>query len=320
MNSRSLLQMAAVGVLLVAAIGAAPSSPLPACSRAEPLCLRGAGADTIKRFDAEDAESASSAACCAAAVALPPSAGCKAWQLISKAEGEPPACWLMATTAQKTAPGESCTSAALLQPPPAGRANRTSFSGIWVQHGSTSDLVNQSFVVGGDIPVKWRDVEIADGQWDWDATDAAFAEATASGFFVETALMVGPVSPSWIYTTGGVPPVNITPAEGHTQPPIFPDYLSPTYQRLFLRAVDRFAAHIASLPASVKSRIVASQAMFGSTGDDCPWHGAPVDAPITPEKRWGLFSDDQWHNFTMSSSPAICASCECTANHLPRGA
>ena len=258
-----------------------------------PLCVRGAGSDTMRKYDEEDPESASAAACCAAALNASP-AGCKAWQLISESEGALPACWLMATIAQRSgAAGESCTSAALVAPPPAARTNRTSFSGIWVQHGSLDDLVHKTFVVGGDIPIKWGEVEIADDQWDWSATDAAFSSAAANGFWIETSLEVGPAAPTWIYTeAGGVPPVNITPGVGHNlQPEIFPDYLDLTYQRYFLRAVDRFAAHIASLPTAVRSKIVASQAMFGSTGDDCPWHGSPVAAPATKEKKWGLFTD-----------------------------
>ena len=83
----------------------------------------------------------------------------------------------------------------------------------------------------------------------------------------------------------------------------FPSYLDPRYQSYFLRAVDRFAQHIATLPQSVRSKIIASQAMYGTTGDDEPWHGDPVDPKqticYTPEmkscKRVGQFADE-WHN------------------------
>lgn len=299
---------------LVLAASHAHVSAVPArltCAAPQPLCLRGAGRDTrLRKYEPEDPQSGSAAACCAAAISAS-AAGCTAWQLISKSEGAPPACWLMATTVQKSgAAGESCVSAALVAPPPAARTNRTGFSGIWLQHGSLDDIVNQTFVVGGDLSVKWGDVETADDEWDWAATDALFASAPANGFWIETALEVGPVAPAWIYTeAGGVPPVNITPssAKHDNQPAIFPNYLDPTYQRCFLRAIDRFAAHIATLPAAVRAKIVASQAMFGSTGDDCPWHGCPIGTDCTKDK-WGLFTDDAWHYFTMSLSPTICAS------------
>eukprot|EP00937_MAST-01D_sp_MAST-1D-sp2_P006900 g6900.t1 len=129
--------------------------------------------------------------------------------------------------------------------------------------------------------------------------------AVQNGFFVETALGVGPDSPSWIYERKGgnssVPRVPVVPSEGHeSQAQIFPAYLDGTYQQLFMRAVRAFAAHLGSLPDAVRRRVVAVQAKFGSTGDDCPWHGTPKDPR-------DAISDADWHNFTMSLSPGICA-------------
>ena len=69
------------------------------------------------------------------------------------------------------------------------------------------------------------------------------------------------------------------------------------------RAIDRFAEHIASLPKYIRSKIIGSQAMYGSTGDDCPWHGTPIDPrkeicfgrPINgkPCPRVGKY-EDEW--------------------------
>ena len=96
----------------------------------------------------------------------------------------------------------------------------------------------------------------------------------------------------------------------------FPSYLDPRYQSYFLRAVDRFAQHIASLPHSVRSKIIASQAMYGTTGDDSPWHGMPADPqqnicfrPDSPGysepcKRVGQFADE-WHNVRERSSRSV---------------
>ena len=72
------------------------------------------------------------------------------------------------------------------------RVSRTSFSGVWVQHGSAGDLVPQDFVVGADMDADWKDVEVADGVFDWTGYDAQIAAAARNGFFIETALGVGP--------------------------------------------------------------------------------------------------------------------------------
>ena len=190
-------------------------------------------------------------------------------------------------------------------PPPApSRRNRTSFSGIWVQHGQVADLVDQDFVLGGDIDADWGELEVGDGIWDWSAYDKVVTQAAEAGFFVETALQVGPASPTWMYDRKGgnksVTKVKIIPAEGHhNQPAYFPYYLDPTYQELFLRALDTFAEHLFTLPEAVRARVVAVQAEYGSTGDDCPWHGTPADPKYD-------ISDEQWHNFTMSTAPRVC--------------
>jgi hypothetical protein len=209
-----------------------------------------------------------------------------AYQLISK-NGKPQECWLMATTETKS--GDNCTSATVAMPPgPNPRFNRTSFSGIWLQHGRAEDLASNDFVLGVDVPIHWKDVELADGEFNWTTADALLANAAKIGYFIETALQVGPASPMWIYnrTRGNtsVPMVMVEMISGHTCSGIdldggtmdlktcpFPYYLDPTYQELFLRAVAAFASHLGTLPEKVRSRVVASQAMYGTTGDDGPW-------------------------------------------------
>ena len=314
-------------VLAVAAVAARDPAPAggATCLPSISGCLRGAG--SLQRYDPEDAPSLSAAACCAACSAR---AGCQGYML-DAVGGPSQSCWLLPKFALKPsdpeAGADNCTSGAMAAPPNPGRLAYTARgpAGIWVQHGDTNALLNQSFVLGGDTAVVWRDVEVADDVWDWAATDNAFARQAAAGFFIETALMVGDAAPLWLYDRkedggGGVTPVNVTPAAGHTQQPIiFPSYLEQGYQQYFLRAVDRFAEHIASLPKSIRSKIIASQAMYGSTGDDCPWHGQPVDPAQDicagsknsrtkqPCPRVGGH-EDEWHNFTMSTAPAICAS------------
>ena len=88
----------------------------------------------------------------------------------------------------------------------------------------------------------------------------------------------------------------------------FPYYLDATYKDLFFTALRAFAAHLATLPLGVRKWIVASQAMFGSTGDDTPWHGTPE------EPRYNI-TREQWFNFTMPSVPAVCALYK--AVHMP---
>jgi hypothetical protein len=272
------------------------------CQAPTPQCIRGSTSDTLKKFAASDPESASTGACCSACLAKK---GCVGSQLVSRA-GDPPSCWLMATQAYGHPPaGQVCNSSLVAPTPPPARFNRTGYAGVWLQHGDWTDpaMYNASFLVGCDLPIFWSDIEVADGVFNFSSTDEQFAAAAAAGLYIETALSMGSGEggsmdkangvPDWIYKRSGgasVPRVAVVSSNGKGTE-FFPYYLDPNYAPLFLRAVQAFAAHIASLPPAVRSRIVASQAMFGSTGDDTPWHGAPVDPKYN-------ITTDQWQNFT----------------------
>ena len=266
------------------------------CQAPTAQCLRGSGNDVIKVYYAGSPEAASTGACCAACSDLK---NCVASMIIAK-NGKPAECWLEATQDYKNPlPSENCSSTLISSPAPPERFNRTSFSGVWLQHGSTSDLFNRSFLVGGDLPVAWSDIEVSDGVFDFNSTDAAFYSSAAAGFYIETALMTGNFVPAWIFDRKlgpSVPKVILDTTKDRNN---FPYYLDPTYPGLFLRAIKALSDHIATLPPSVRKFITASQAMFGSTGDDTPWHGTPVNPKYN-------ISRDAWHNFTLSLSPQIC--------------
>jgi hypothetical protein len=72
-------------------------------------------------------------------------------------------------------------------------------AGIWVQHGLTQDLLQQTFVKGGDATTAWKDVEVANDVWNWTAMDEVFAVQAAAGFYIETSLQAGPMAPTWLY-------------------------------------------------------------------------------------------------------------------------
>ena len=231
-----------------------------------------------------------------------------------KEEGPGPTCALLSEASIKPAPGgEKCTSGAMLPPVPPARLNRTSYSGVWWQHGDLDTIQNLSFVVGGDFAPEWASMEVSEGVWDFRIVDSQLNAMAQQHVYIETALQVGPASPMWLYnrsktSAGGtkkpdVTAVEVIPKEGHeNQAKIFPYYLDPTYQSLFLRAVDAYAAHLASsIPNATRRMVVAAQAMYGSTGDDCPWHGTPRDA------RFDI-NTTQWQNLTHTLAAQVCRS------------
>jgi hypothetical protein len=149
------------------------------------------------------------------------------------------------------------------------RSNRSAddYSGVWVQHGTShmipKSTVDTSFLVGGDVSAKWETLEPKQGHWNWTALDGELMAQAKAGFLIVLQFTAGPESPEWIYDAG-VPSVQVNNSvHGWTK---YPYYLSQEYTQLWLSAVGTFAAHIESLPITIKSKIVAAQQNFGSTG------------------------------------------------------
>jgi hypothetical protein len=288
------------------------------CQAPTPNCIRGGGSDTIKTFKPAEPESASLGACCAACSATK---SCVGSQLVSYSGAT--SCWLMRVQSYKPPQqGVSCNSSLFGPPPPTpppSRFNRTGFSGVWLQHGDWTDpaMFNASFLVGIDLPIYWSDIEAADGVFNFSTMDAQFEAAAAAGLYIETALSLGSgdggtldkVSgiPPWIYHragNGSVQRVAVKSSQGKGTL-YFPYYLDSNYHPLFLRVVEAFAAHIATYPSDLRRWIVASQAMFGSTGDDTPWHGTPVDLKYNiSEEQWEAFTG---YNTTTGLATTLCA-------------
>ena len=94
---------------------APPSSAPPQCPwPTAKQCIQGHGNDTISKYQAGSPQAASQGACCQACAAT---AGCKAWQLITKTGAEEAECWTMATAAAKSGGPDSCVSGAPHPPP-----------------------------------------------------------------------------------------------------------------------------------------------------------------------------------------------------------
>ena len=160
-------------------------------------------------------------------------------------------------------------------------AGEASLSGVWIQHGTLSNVAGLDYVVGGELRFWWKKLETEDGVWDWSMFDDQLRDAAKQGLFLDLSLLVGPTAPDWIYDRSqsrqpSVPTVSMDTTGSHSGKMTFttyPYYLDTTYQQLFLRAVRKFAAHIASLPTGTRSAIVA----------------------MTPDKTCILAGLSRWH-------------------------
>jgi hypothetical protein len=295
----------AAAVLLPALLWAPAHGGFACGSLQVGVCLRTSAQNLLTAFARTAPESASAAACCAACAAALPN--CTAWQLSQPASlAASPDCALLRQAVVVVSGGGGarvCNSSVMV---PVERVGRAALSGVWMQHGDLRTLVARGFLIGADLVVKWSTVEPADGVYDWSSVTSELQQADGAEFYMQAALQTGPDAPAWVYArappAASVPLVNITPEPGHEDdtPPVFPYYLDGTYQALFLRVQRAFADYLARLPARLRRRVVSAQAMFGTTGDDTPWHGWPVNASFAVNAA-------QWTNLTRALAPALCA-------------
>lgn len=97
-------------------------------------------------------------------------------------------------------------------------------------------------------------------------------------------------APDWLYSNG-VPKVNEKDAAGNITG-WSPYYANAQYKSYFKRMIDSVSRHVTGLPDSIRSRIVAVQACFGSTGDYISYKGT-VDAQynLTANDFFNLFKE-----------------------------
>ena len=244
------------------------------------------------------------ATCCAACLA---NSTCVAWQ--TRIASKVPVCDLLSTPI--LAAGTTCNHSRVV---PIERVNRTQTTGVYVQHGDPRTLLPRGFLVGGDLVMNWADIEPSDGVFDWSTLYAELVTANNAELYLLVQLQTGPDAPTWIFDRTppllSVKKVKITADPGHKQPVFFPYYADPTYSVLFLRMQSAFATYLASLPLTLSKRINSVQAMFGSTGDDTPWHGSANPGGIGSSGPAGfdyeMRNGNRWDDFKAPLIPQLC--------------
>jgi len=174
--------------------------------------------------------------------------------------------------------------------------------GVWWRGGANPAALKQRcpWVKGVFVAIRWRDLEPADGKFDWamfDRTMKGYAEAP---LWIQFMVWVGPDSPRWIYEAG-VPEVKTTPSlNPHGKPHrwTYPFYLDPKYKQFYRRMIREVAAHVDALPMNVRERIVCVQTAEGTTGDEGGYKGRPLDKRFElPEEKWNTFKFETWELF-----------------------
>jgi hypothetical protein len=162
--------------------------------------------------------------------------------------------------------------------------------GIWQTFGDPLNQSQYEYLNGRLCNFLWKDLEPNNNAWDWTTFDNDLTSRTKDGLPVIFMVYTKEDAPDWIYNNG-VPKVTITDNKGsvigHS-----PYYADNDYKSFFKRMIQKVHAHIETLPSSVRSKIIAVQGCFGSTGDYISYDGnVPAQYELDSKQFLSLFQE-----------------------------
>ena len=172
--------------------------------------------------------------------------------------------------------------------------------GIWDRGEGITDYSNPKadFVNGIELLVDWADIQKIDSvKFDFSAFQSTLDVAAINHKMVKLSINVGPNSPLWLYSNGGVPlaaPVISDKPEKHDEKfANYPFYSDKNYKRLYFKLIEAFALFLRGQDQAKFDCIAFVQVKTGATGDEEPYKGVPpVNYTITK---------NEWENFRLEA-------------------
>jgi hypothetical protein len=171
--------------------------------------------------------------------------------------------------------------------------------GVWWRGGSDAKAMKERcpWVKGVFVALNWAKVEPAPGEFDWDYFEGEMTRYAEADMYIQFMIWTGGHAPRWLFDNG-VPEVETTPTINPWGRPhgwTYPHYMDPNYQRYYWRMIREVAAHIDELPKHVRNRIICMQTAEGTTGDEGPHKGTPLNPEyIIEEEDWNAFKFKTW--------------------------
>ncbi len=178
--------------------------------------------------------------------------------------------------------------------------------GIWQSFGNPIAKSTAPEIKGRLVNFRWADIEPSPNVWNWVAMDTAFASRSKDSLPIIFLVYTKQDAPDWLYSNG-VPKVNEKDASGNITG-WSPYYANAQYKSYFKRMIDSVFIHVTGLPDSIRSKIIAVQACFGSTGDYISYKGT-VDAQynLTANDFFILFKEftQKYYDDYKNTNPKI---------------
>jgi hypothetical protein len=149
--------------------------------------------------------------------------------------------------------------------------------GTWgigdIKNPNSLNIYEPYHIQGYQIYYNWADLEPTPGNYDWTALENEMRIVANDDIWVAVQIQVGPNCPEWMYND--VPKVFTT--GGNDDGP-YPYYFDSNYKARYFNLLKQAAIHFNHLPADIQSHFMYWQIAEGSTGDEDPYKGDPVDS------------------------------------------
>jgi hypothetical protein len=141
---------------------------------------------------------------------------------------------------------------------------------------------------GYQVYFNWSEIEPTQDNYNWAAIDEDLKAVADVNIFSALQIQVGQNCPEWIFTN--VPKVYT--AGGNDNGP-YPYYFDEYYKTRYFLLLKKVADHLNNLPTATQAHFVYWQIAEGSTGDEQPYKGTPLD---------DLYNIDfyDWQNFKLA--------------------
>jgi hypothetical protein len=154
------------------------------------------------------------------------------------------------------------------------------------------------FVLGIEVSARWDEIQpIGPDKFNFSAFQKTLDNAFKYQKKVKISINVGPDSPDWLYENG-VPLVKVTSKkpEKHAKFPNYPYYLSEAYKKYYFELIKKFSLFLRNQPKEKFDCIAFVQVKTGSTGDEAPYKGEPIDKKYLIAKN-----NHQWEDFRLEA-------------------
>ena len=170
--------------------------------------------------------------------------------------------------------------------------------GVWDRGEGIEDYSDPKadFVLGIEVMSKWAEVQPkGPNDFDFSAFQNTLDKAAKFNKIVKISINVGPESPMWLYENS-VPLVHVksNKPKNAKYENTYPYYLSEKYKQYYFALIKQFSLFLRNQPKNKFDCIAFVQVKTGSTGDEEPYKGEPVDNKFAIGKL-------EWEKFRIES-------------------